>query len=75
MTVKIKKLERHIVIYTDEYEMSDEEFKKLYSSKDNFLKKVQSEEIEEYKINSFVDEISNRDGTYEQDWKVEFLSE
>ena len=74
MTVKIK-LERHIVIYTDEYEMSDEEFKKLYSSKDDFLKKVQSEEIEEYKINSFVDEISNRDGTYEQDWKVEFLSE
>ena len=65
ITVKIKKLERHIVIYTDEYEMSDEEFKKLYSSKDDFFKKVQSEEIEEYKINSFVDDISNRDGTYE----------
>ena len=72
--VKIKKLERHTVIYTDEYEMSDGEFKKLYSSKDDFLKKVQSEEIEEYKINSFVDDISNRDGTYEEDWKVEFLS-
>ena len=42
MTVKIKKLERHTVIYTDEYEMSDDEFKKLYSSKDDFLKKVQS---------------------------------
>ena len=42
MTVKIKKLERHTVIYTDEYEMPDEEFKKLYSSKDDFLKKVQS---------------------------------
>ena len=75
MTVKIKKLERHIVIYTDEYKMSDVEFKKLYSSKDEFLKKVQSEEIEEYKINSFVDDISNRDGTYEEDWEVEFLSE
>ena len=75
MTVKIKKLERHIVIYTDEYEMSDVEFKKLYSSKDEFLKKVQSEEIVEYKINSFVDDISNRDGTYEEDWEVEFLSE
>ena len=36
MTVKIKKLERHIVIYTDEYEMSDVEFKKLYFSKDEF---------------------------------------
>ena len=75
MTVKIKKLERHTVIYIDEYEMSDEEFKKLYSSKDEFLKKVQSEEIEEYKINSFVDDISNRDGTYEEDWEIEFLSD
>ena len=75
MTVKIKKLERHIVIYTDEYEMSDVEFKKLYSSKDDFLKKVQSEEIEEYKINSFVDDISNRDGTYEEDWDIAFLSD
>ena len=75
MIVKIKKLERHTVIYTDEYEMSDDEFKKLYSSKDDFLKKVQSEEIEEYKINSFVDDISNRDGTYEEDWDIEFLSD
>ena len=74
MTVKIKKLKRHIVIYTDEYEMSGVEFKNLYSSKDEFLKKVQSEEIEEYKINSSVDDISNRDGTYEEDWEVEFLS-
>ena len=74
MTVKIKKLERHTVIYTDEYEMSDDEFKNLYSSKDDFLKKVQSEEIEEYKINSFVDDISNREGTYEEEWEVEFLN-
>ena len=59
MTVKIKKLERHTVIYTDEYEMSDDEFKNLYSSKDDFLKKVQSEEIEEFKINSFVDDKKN----------------
>ena len=74
MTVKIKKLERHTVIYTDEYEMSDEEFKKLYSSKDDFFKKVQSEEIEDYKINSLVDDISNREGTYEEEWEVEFLN-
>ena len=73
MTVKIKKLERHTVIYIDEYEMSDEEFKKLYSSKDDFFKKVQSEEIEDYKINSIVDDISNREGTYEEEWEVEFL--
>ena len=74
MLVKIKKLQRHTVIYTDEYEMTEEEFKKSYNSKDEFLKKVESEDIEEYKVNSFVDDISNRDGTYEEDWEVEFLS-
>ena len=74
MTVKIKKLERHTVIYTDEYEMTEEEFYKSYKSKDEFFKKVESEDIEEYKVNSFVDDISNREGTYEEDWEVEFLS-
>ena len=74
MLVKIKKLQRHTVIYIDEYEMTEEEFKKLYKSKDDFLKKVESEDIEEYKVNSFVDDISNRDGTYEENWEVEFLS-
>ena len=74
MLVKIKKLQRHTVIYIDEYEMTEEEFKKLYKSKDDFLKKVENEDIEEYKVNSFVDDISNRDGTYEEDWEVEFLS-
>ena len=74
MLVKIKKMQRHTVIYTDEYEMTEEEFKKSYKSKDEFFKKVESEDIEEYKVNSFVDDISNRDGTYEEDWEVEFLS-
>jgi hypothetical protein len=54
--------------------MTEEEFKKSYNSKDEFLKKVESEDLEEYKVNSFVDDISNRDGTYEEDWEVEFLS-
>jgi hypothetical protein len=74
MLVKIKKLQRHTVIYTDEYEMTEEEFYKSYKSKDEFFKKVESEDIEEYKVNSFVDDISNREGTYEEDWEVEFLS-
>ena len=72
MLVKIKKMQRHTVIYTDEYEMTEEEFKKSYKSKDEFFKKVESEDIEEYKANSFVDDISNRDGTYEENWEVEF---
>ena len=72
MLVKIKKMQRHTVIYTDEYEMTEEEFKKSYKSKDEFFKKVESEDIEEYKVNSFVDDISNRDGTYEENLEVEF---
>ena len=74
MLVKIKKMQRHTVIYTDEYEMTEEEFKKSYKSKDEFFKKVESEDIEEYKVNSFVDDISNRDGTYEENWEVKFFS-
>ena len=74
MLVKIKKLQTHVIIYTEEYEMTEEEFKKSYKSKDDFLKKVECKDIEEYKVNSSVDDISNRDGTYEEDWKVEFLS-
>ena len=46
-----KKMQRHTVIYTDEYEMTEEEFKKSYNSKDEFLKKVECEDIEEYKVN------------------------
>ena len=30
------------------------------------------QELEKYKVNSFVDDISNRDGTYEENWEVEF---
>tara|TARA_B110000208_G_C11571373_1_gene359032 strand:- start:31 stop:195 length:165 start_codon:yes stop_codon:yes gene_type:complete len=54
--------------------MTEEEFNKSYTSKDVISKKVESENIEEYKENSFVDDISNRYGTYEEDWEVEFLS-
>ena len=54
--------------------MSQIPVKKSYNSKDEFLKKVECEDIEEYKVNSFVDDISNRDGTYEENWEVEFLS-
>ncbi len=54
--------------------MTEEEFNKSYTSKDVILKKVESENIEEYKENSFVDDISNRYGTYEEDWEVAFLS-
>ncbi len=30
------------------------------------------EEIEEYHINSLIDDVSNRKGTYEEDWEIEF---
>jgi len=48
MLVKIKKLQRHIVIYTDEYEMTEEEFKKSYTSKDDFQKKYSLKNILPY---------------------------
>ena len=65
---RIKKIERHTVIYTDYFEISDKEFISKFGSWDNF---INSEESDEYKVNSEIDEISNRQGT----GKVEWVSE
>ena len=46
---RIKKIERHTVIYTDFFEVSDEEFISKFGSWDNF---INSEESDEYKVNS-----------------------
>ena len=73
MLVKIKRKQRHTVIYTDEYEMTEEEFKKKYKSKEHFLREGYDEVLEDYKVNTIVDEISNRDGTYDEDWDIEFI--
>ena len=73
MLVKIKRKQRHTVIYTDEYEMTEEEFKKKYKSKEHFLREGYDEGLEDYKVNTIVDEISNRDGTYDEDWEIELI--
>ena len=65
---RIKKIERHIVIYTDFFEVSDEEFISKFGSWDNF---INSDESDEYKVNSQIDEISNRQGTAEVEWVLE----
>ena len=74
MRVKLRRIQRHIVIYTDEYEMLETDFKKLYKSKENFLIEEIGEEIDQYHINSLIDDISNREGTYEEDWEIEFTN-
>ena len=74
MKVKIKKIQRHVVVYTDEYEMTQQEFEALFVSKENFFSGTQ-EPPEEFKVNSIIDEVSNRQGTYEEDWEVEFLEQ
>ena len=40
MIVKIKKIQRHTVIYTDEYEIPKDEFIKLYKSEKDFTNKL-----------------------------------
>ena len=65
---RIKKIERHTVIYTDYFEVSDEEFISKFGSWNNF---INSEESDEYKVNSQIDEISNRQGTAEVEWVLE----
>ena len=73
MLVKLKRTQKHTVVYTDEYEMSEIDFKRLYKSEKNFfLMEEVGEEIEEYHINSLIDDVSNRKGTYEEDWEIEF---
>lgn len=74
MKVKIKKIQRHVVVYTDEYEMTQQEFEALFVSKEHFFNGTQ-EPPEEFKINLIIDEVSNRQGTYEEEWEVEFFEE
>ena len=81
--IKKAKLNKKVKIIYCDYRNIEGKFDKILSiemfeavGKDywnTFFKKVQSEEIEDYKINSIVDDISNREGTYEEEWEVEFL--
>ena len=72
MIVKIKKIQRHTVIYTDEYEIPKDEFIKLYKSEKGFYEQIDKDDLEDFKINTVVDDVSNKDGTYDEDWDGKF---
>ena len=68
---KFKKIERHTVIYTDIYEVPDEEFKYHFRTWEEFLDSEELEVLEQWKVDAKVDEISNRQGTAEVEWYLE----
>ena len=45
MIVKIKKIQRHTVIYTDEYEIPKDEFIKLYKSEKGFYEQIDKDDL------------------------------
>lgn len=65
---KLTKRERHIVIYIDHFEISEDELVANFGSIEEFQ---ESADIDQWKIMSEVDEVSNREGTYEVEWSRE----
>lgn len=65
---RFRKLERYLVVYTDYYEVSEEEFKRHFSDWDSFLESEDLEMLDDWKIKTEKDEISNRQGTAEIEW-------
>lgn len=61
----IKKIERHIVLYIDEYHINDDDIK-THGSIENILN--DEEELEQFKVDTSVDDISNRKGDFETQW-------
>lgn len=65
---KLTKQERHVVIYIDHYEISEDELVANFGSIEAFQ---ESSDIDQWKVMSEVDEVSNRQGTYEVWWSSE----
>ena len=65
---KLTKRERHVVIYIDHYEISEDELVANFGSIEGFQ---ESADIDQWKVMSEVDEVSNREGTYEVEWSSE----
>ena len=61
----IKKIERHTVLYIDEYNINDDDIK-THGSIENILN--DEEELEQFKVDTSVDDISNRKGDFETQW-------
>ena len=65
---KLTKRERHVVIYIDHYEISEDELVANFGGIQEFR---ESADIDQWKVMSEVDEVSNREGTYEVEWSCE----
>ena len=62
---KLTKRERHVIVYIDHYEISEDELVANFGSIEEF---EESLDIDQWKVMSEIDEVSNREGTYEVDW-------
>lgn len=69
---KLTKRERHVIVYIDQYEISEDELIANFGSIEEFQ---ESADIDQWKVMSEVDEISNREGTYEVEWSSENTSQ
>jgi hypothetical protein len=68
MVKTIRKIERHTVLYIDEYQVDDADIK-AYGSLEKLLD--DEEELSRYHVDQIVDDISNKNGDYEVQWFVD----
>ena len=68
MVKTIRKIERHTVLYIDEYQV-DDAYIKAYGSLEKLLD--DEEELSRYHVDQIVDDISNKNGDYEVQWFVD----
>lgn len=64
----IRKIERHTVLYIDEYQVDDADIK-AYGSLEKLLD--DEEELSRFHVDQIVDDISNKNGDYEVQWFVD----
>ena len=69
--VRLKKIERHTVLYIDYYEIEENEIQERFGTLGNLFEQKDLSSLEDYKTNSEIDEVSNRQGTFETEWIVE----
>lgn len=71
--VKIKRVQRHIVIYADEYEIPTDKFVSMFGSTEKFMSEslIDEDFLADFKTAETVDDISNRHGDYEEEWVIE----
>lgn len=63
--IKITKIETHIVRYIDQYEISEQDLEAI-GSVDDLIE--DHETLQDFRVDTIVDDVSNRNGDYEQQW-------